>query len=166
MHTISDKQLYQASQLVASTLQELELTLSSAESCTGGWLAKCCTDLPASSQWFSHGFTTYSNASKQGLLGVNSATIDTFGAVSEQTVIEMVNGALTDSNSSISVAITGIAGPEGGSPDKPIGTVWFAWKKRQAHVVTALHQFDGDRESVRRQAVMTALQGIVKNARD
>jgi nicotinamide-nucleotide amidase len=166
MQTISDEQLYQSTQQLALTLQECGLTLCSAESCTGGWLAKCCTDLAGSSAWFERGVVTYSNQSKQDLLGVKAETLEQFGAVSEQIASEMAIGALVRAAATISVAITGIAGPDGGSENKPVGTVCFAWKREHITVVTASHHFDGDRESVRRQAVVTAIQGIIKNARD
>tara|TARA_R110002049_G_scaffold216652_3_gene388080 strand:+ start:2667 stop:3110 length:444 start_codon:yes stop_codon:yes gene_type:complete len=140
--------------------------LSVAESCTGGWLGKCCTDLAGSSEWFDRGFISYSNQAKQELLHVKEATLNQFGSVSEYTASEMAQGALAESLADISVAITGIAGPDGGTIDKPVGTVWFAWATKYSVVKTQCCHFDGDRETIRRQAVKLALQGIIKNARD
>jgi len=166
MHIISDAELEQLTSQVAQCMLDINWRLSVAESCTGGWLGKCCTDLAGSSIWFDRGFITYSNQAKQDCLDVNESTIKQFGAVSEQTVSEMVQGALAESMADISVAITGIAGPDGGSIDKPVGTVWLAWFTKYSAVQTQCCHFEGDRESIRRQAVKRALQGIIKNARD
>ena len=165
MTTISDLELYQLTEHVSQCLLSRQWQLASAESCTGGWLAKCCTDIAGSSAWFDRGFITYSNESKQSLLDVQQSTLSQYGAVSEQTATEMAQGALAHSNANLSVAITGIAGPDGGSIDKPIGTVWFAWAIKNGAITTSCHHFSGDRDSVRRQAVKTALEGIIKNAR-
>jgi len=166
MQTFSDEQLYQSTQLLAELLTLSGLTLATAESCTGGWLAKCCTDLAGSSSWFEGGVVSYSNDIKQTILDVQLATLEQFGAVSEQTAIEMAQGALINTGASLSVAITGIAGPTGGSKDKPVGTVCFAWNKNNTQITSEQHHFNGNRESIRRQAVMTALLGLIKNARD
>lgn len=166
MQVISDADLLQLTSDVAVCMQDNNWRLSVAESCTGGWLAKCCTDLAGSSTWFDRGFITYSNQAKQDLLGVKASTLNQFGAVSEQTVSEMARGALASSMADISVAITGVAGPDGGSDDKPIGTVWIAWVTKYSVIETRLNHLKGDRESIRRQAVKLALQGIIKNARD
>ena len=166
MQTNSDAGLQQLTTQVAKCLLECNLMLSSAESCTGGWLAKCCTDIAGSSTWFERGVVTYSNQSKQDLLSVKPSTLSQFGAVSEQTVIEMAQGILTHSTADISVAITGIAGPDGGSNDKPVGTVWFAWAAKNDICIAECHHFEGDRETIRRKAVFVALNGIIKNARD
>ena len=166
MHTISDAELLQFTSQVAQRLLKVDWRLSVAESCTGGWLGKCCTDLAGSSTWFDRGFITYSNQAKQDLLHVKELTIQQFGAVSEQTASEMVQGALAESMADISVAITGIAGPDGGTVDKPVGTVWLAWVTKNSVVKTQCCHFMGDRDSIRRQAVKLALQGIIKNARD
>tara|TARA_R110002153_G_scaffold107109_1_gene246739 strand:- start:8152 stop:8655 length:504 start_codon:yes stop_codon:yes gene_type:complete len=166
IHTISDTELRELTSQVAQCLLALSWHLSAAESCTGGWVGKCCTDLAGSSTWFDRGFITYSNQAKQDLLHVNESTLIQFGAVSEQTASEMVQGALAESKADISVAITGIAGPDGGTIDKPVGTVWFAWGTKYSVVQTQCYHFKGDRESIRRQAVKLALQGIIKNARD
>jgi nicotinamide-nucleotide amidase len=164
MQTVSDEHLLQLTNEVALCLSKQHWKLSSAESCTGGWLAKCCTDLAGSSAWFDRGFVTYSNQSKQDMLDIDIKTLDLYGAVSEQTVIEMAHGARHNSNADISVSISGIAGPDGETKEKPIGTVWFAWATKQS-AKTELHHFSGDRDAVRRQAVAIALKGIVKNAR-
>jgi len=135
--------------------------LVTAESCTGGWVAKCVTDIAGSSSWFDRGFVTYSNAAKRDLLGVTAATLDAHGAVSEATVGEMATGALGRSEADVSLAVSGIAGPDGGTPEKPVGTVWLAWKAGDADVVTRKYCFDGDREAVRRQSVIVALEGVL-----
>ncbi|MDF1589636.1 MAG: nicotinamide-nucleotide amidase [Gammaproteobacteria bacterium] len=165
MQIISDAVLNQLADEVGQCLSQKQWRLACAESCTGGWVAKCCTDIAGSSQWFECGFVTYSNASKQGLLKTSTATLKTVGAVSEQTATELAEGALVQSGADISVAITGIAGPSGGSKDKPVGTVWFAWASKNTDTQTEHQQFNGDRENIRRQAVAFALQGIIKNAR-
>ena len=146
---------------VAKYLQSKNLILACAESCTGGWVAKTMTDLPGSSAWFECGFVTYSNASKIQMLGVRESTLETHGAVSEQTVSEMAAGALQRSQGNIALSISGIAGPEGGSYDKPVGTVWFAWAGMSRGIITLHERFDGGRDAVRRQAVLTALRGLM-----
>ena len=133
--------------------------VATAESCTGGWLAKCLTDIPGSSQWFERGYVTYSNPAKEQSLGVAPGVIETFGAVSRPTVEQMAAGALHASGADLAVAITGIAGPDGGSPDKPVGLVWFALAQRGAPPVVLQQQFAGDREAIRRAAVATRVCG-------
>ncbi|MEX2354035.1 MAG: CinA family protein [Gammaproteobacteria bacterium] len=132
-----------------------------AESCTGGGIARALTSLPGSSSWFERGFVTYSNASKQELLGVSADTLATSGAVSEETAMEMAEGALHNSHAGISVAVTGIAGPDGGTEDKPVGMVCFAWSVSGGETITATTVFSGDREEVREQAVLMAVQGLL-----
>ena len=144
MQKISDEQLYQSTELLAELLIKKGLTLATAESCTGGWLAKCCTDLAGSSAWFEGGIVSYSNDIKQNILGVPSATLEEFGAVSKQTAIEMAKGALTKTQANLSVAITGIAGPTGGSKNKPVGTVCFAWNIDSTTITTEQQHFHGD----------------------
>ena len=139
--------------------------LVAAESCTGGWIAKACTDRPGSSQWFRGGVVAYTNELKTAMLGVWPATLEEAGAVSEATVREMAVGALERLGGDVAVAVTGIAGPDGGSPGKPVGTVWFGWAYRSAagiDVRTRRHCFDGNREAVRRHAVATALRGVLE----
>ncbi len=135
-----------------------------AESCTGGWLAKVLTDLPGSSDWFDRGYVTYSNAAKQSLLGVREATLIAHGAVSEETVAEMTRGALRESGADLALAVSGIAGPGGGSPEKPVGTVCFAWQRRAHEPQVSRERFDGDREAVRRQSVVYLLQRLLEMA--
>ena len=138
--------------------------LVTAESCTGGWLAKCLTDIPGSSQWFERGYVTYSNAAKAQLLGVAPEVLQTFGAVSRQTAEQMAAGALHASGAELAVAITGIAGPGGGSAEKPVGLVWIALARRLAggaiEGVAEAQHFGGDREAIRRASVAAALQMI------
>lgn len=134
--------------------------LVTAESCTGGWIAKTITDVDGSSAWFDCGLAAYSYEAKQALLGVRAETLLRHGAVSEETVLEMVAGALVHSGASISVAVTGIAGPGGGTPEKPVGTVWIGWKRRGGYPRTKLFHFEGNREAVRRQTVGAALLGL------
>ncbi|MCG6866879.1 MAG: nicotinamide-nucleotide amidohydrolase family protein [Thiogranum sp.] len=140
--------------------------LATAESCTGGWVAKVCTDLAGSSVWFERGFVTYSNAAKQEMLGVAADTLTRFGAVSEQTVLEMVEGALAHSRARWALAISGVAGPGGSTADKPVGSVWFAWAGPDAWRLARRCQFDGDRDAVRYQAVRTALEVLLQRCRE
>jgi nicotinamide-nucleotide amidase len=140
--------------------------VATAESCTGGWVAKCLTDIAGSSQWFERGYVTYSNEAKAQSIGVASSVIDTFGAVSRPTAEQMAAGALHASGADMAVAITGIAGPGGGSADKPIGLVWFALAQRAAAPVTIQQHLAGDREAIRRAAVATALQMVIAAAGD
>ncbi|WP_045738131.1 nicotinamide-nucleotide amidohydrolase family protein [Xanthomonas sp. MUS 060] len=134
--------------------------LVTAESCSGGWIAKVMTDVAGSSAWFDCGIVAYSYEAKQALLGVRPQTLEQHGAVSRETVIEMVSGALVSSGASIAVAVTGIAGPGGGSADKPVGSVWLGWKRRGDYASAQLFHFPGDRDAVRRQTVAAALRGL------
>ena len=135
--------------------------LATAESCTGGWAAQVVTSVAGSSAWFERGFVTYSNAAKQELLGVKAETLRAHGAVSEETAREMARGALERSRATVSVSITGVAGPAGGTPEKPVGTVCFAWA-RAGEVRSETRRFAGDRESIRRQSVILALEGVMR----
>lgn len=135
--------------------------LVTAESCTGGWVAQAVTAVPGSSAWFERGFVTYSNAAKEEMLGVRRATLERHGAVSEETAREMAMGALQRSRGTIAVAVTGVAGPSGGTAAKPVGLVCFAWASGRGTRIESRH-FAGDRESVRRQSVEHALQGVLK----
>lgn len=146
--------------LMADLLKNKGWKLATAESCTGGLIAATCTDLAGSSDWFERGFVTYSNAAKTELLGVDAALIDQHGAVSEPVVRAMAQGALTHSHAQIAVAVTGIAGPGGGSADKPVGTVWLGWATASG-VTTALQRFDGDRAQVRAATTLCALRELV-----
>ena len=147
---------------VGAKLKAQGLILATAESCTGGWVAQAVTAIAGSSDWFDRGFVTYSDAAKREMLGVNAATLGSYGAVSEQTAREMAAGALAHSRAQAALAITGIAGPSGGSPEKPVGTVCFAWSRKDAAPIAQTRLFKGDRESVRRQSVMFALQTLLE----
>lgn len=135
--------------------------LVTAESCTGGWVAQSVTAIAGSSAWFDRGFVTYSNAAKQEMLGVPEATLSRHGAVSEATARAMAQGAIAHSRGDWAIAITGIAGPSGGTPDKPVGTVCFAWAQRDGGCEAQTCCFDGDRQAVREQSVIHALQGLL-----
>jgi nicotinamide-nucleotide amidase len=135
--------------------------LACAESCTGGGIAAALTDVAGSSQWFDRGFVTYSNLAKQEMLGVAQATLENHGAVSEQTVQEMAGGALSRSEAQVSVAVSGIAGPGGGSEEKPVGMVCMAWQVEGQEPVIRTEHFSGDRAAVREQTVLLALQGLL-----
>jgi nicotinamide-nucleotide amidase len=147
--------------LVTNLLLKKHYFLATAESCTGGLIAAACTDLAGSSQWFDRGFVTYSNAAKTDMLGVDADLIAQFGAVSEEVAIAMALGAIAHSKAQVSVAVTGVAGPAGGSAEKPVGTVWVAWCV-SGHTSTELCHFDGDRAMVRALTVQRALQGLVE----
>jgi len=152
-------------QELAVALQAKGWMLATAESCTGGWIAKLCTDLPGSSAWFERGFVTYSNEAKQEMLGVQAATLAQYGAVSEPVVREMATGALAHSRAQVALSVSGIAGPGGGTDAKPVGTVCFGWAVQGGDGVVETHtetcHFDGDREAVRMQAVEYALRAVV-----
>jgi nicotinamide-nucleotide amidase len=165
MEAPTDLELHALARRVADRMLETGRQMVAAESCTGGWVAKACTDLPGSSRWFRGGAVAYSNALKRDMLGVREATLEAEGAVSEAAVREMATGALARLGGDVAVAVSGIAGPDGGTPDKPTGTVWFAWAVGNAgriDVATALERFDGDRDSVRRRAVAAALAGLLR----
>lgn len=147
---------------VAEKLIETNQMLAVAESCTGGWLAKVCTDLPGSSNWFDRGFVTYSNEAKQEMLGVPKSVIAEFGAVSEQTVEAMVRGVLSNSHAHWSISISGVAGPDGESDINPVGSVWFGWMHKGQNPTTIKKHFTGDRDRVRQQSVEFALEELVK----
>jgi nicotinamide-nucleotide amidase len=146
---------------VGELLKSHGLMLTTAESCTGGGVAQAITEVAGSSAWFERGFVTYSNLSKQQMLGVREITLAQFGAVSEMTAREMVAGALQHSAAQVALAVTGIAGPDGGSADKPVGTVWFAWGIKQRETHAQRHQLEGSRAEVRAQAVRIALLGMM-----
>jgi len=158
----------EALQLLAAEAGALLLAagrrVATAESCTGGWVAKCLTDIAGSSQWFERGYVTYSDEAKAQSIGVAASVIETFGAVSRPTAEQMAAGALHASGADMAVAITGIAGPDGGSADKPVGLVWFALAQRTAAPVAIQQQFAGDREAIRRAAVASALRMVIAAA--
>ncbi|KDM92608.1 nicotinamide-nucleotide amidase [Photobacterium galatheae] len=146
---------------VGQALKARQWRAVTAESCTGGGVSAAITEIAGSSGWFDCAFVTYSNEAKQDMLGVRAETLTEYGAVSEPVVKEMAQGALIHSRGQISVAISGIAGPDGGTPDKPVGTVCFAWADTTGWLLLETCCFRGDRQSVREQAVARALQGIL-----
>ena len=157
-----DAELAALSQRVGQTLGEYKLTLATAESCTGGWVAEAVTDTAGSSGWFERGFITYSNQAKTDMLGVRTDTLIRFGAVSEETAQEMAAGAIAHSQAEWAISITGIAGPGGGSSAKPVGTVCFGWCRRGGTPGSETMLFEGERRSIRQQAVMHALEGLLQ----
>lgn len=161
-----DRQILRLAQSLGQRLQSRHARVATAESCTGGWIAKAITDVPGSSDWFDCGLVTYSYPAKQALLDVRAATLERTGAVSRETALEMVAGALAHSDAAVAVAVTGIAGPGGGGEGKPVGTVWIAWQQRGAPARTHLFHFLGDREAVRRQTVAAALTGLLRQLGD
>jgi nicotinamide-nucleotide amidase len=162
----NDAELGVLAQQLAEVLVAKRLLVSTAESCTGGWIAKTLTDIAGSSAWFDCGMVAYSYEAKQAMLGVRPQTLEKEGAVSRETVIEMVSGALVHSAASMAVAVTGIAGPGGGTADKPVGTVWIGWKRRGGYPAAQVFHFAGDREAVRRQTIAAALRGLMPLTQD
>ena len=157
-----DAELYALAGKVGDALKARKLVLATAESCTGGWIGQVVTMVPGSSHWFDRGFVTYTNDAKREMLGVRAATLKKFGAVSEQAVREMIEGALSHSKAHVALAVSGIAGPDGGSPGKPVGTVCLAWgKKKAAPPHSVMRHYAGDRDTVRRQSVIAALEGVL-----
>jgi nicotinamide-nucleotide amidase len=159
-----DSRLYELAVEVGQTLKRRGWTLVTAESCTGGWVAEAVTMVPGSSEWFERGFITYTNVAKEEMLGVEAATLQAHGAVSEQTVRQMVAGALARSHGDVALAVSGVAGPTGGSALKPVGTVCLAWAVRGGEPTAVTHHFAGDREAVRRQSVIEVLEGVLRVA--
>jgi nicotinamide-nucleotide amidase len=147
---------------VGEALSRRGLMLVTAESCTGGWIGQCVTMVSGSSAWFERGFVTYTNVAKMEMLGVSPATLDKHGAVSEQTVREMAQGALARSRGDVAVAVSGVAGPTGGTAAKPVGTVCLAWAQREGATRSVTLHLDGDRDTVRRAAVVAALEGVLE----
>lgn len=158
---MEDSTLYELAERLGAELKQRGLMIATAESCTGGWIAQAITAVPGSSEWFERGYVTYTYISKREMLGVRSETLGTHGAVSEETVREMALGVVERSHAQVSVAVSGTAGPSGGSPGKPVGTVCFAWAIENA-VESETRHFGGDREAVRRQSVVHALMGVLK----
>ncbi len=157
-----DTELLAIAAELGERLQQKGLMFATAESCTGGWIAKTVTDVPGCSAWFEAGVAAYSYEAKQSLLGVRPETLTEYGAVSRETALEMVAGALIHTGATVAVAVTGIAGPSGGTVDKPVGTVWIAWKRRGGYPSATLFHFNGEtRDAVRRQTVATALEGVL-----
>jgi len=147
---------------VGERLKSGRAMLATAESCTGGWVAQALTAVPGSSEWFERGFVTYSDASKREMLGVGAVTLARHGAVSEETVREMALGTLANSHAQLSLAISGVAGPTGGTAAKPVGTVCLAWALRDGPLRAETRHYTGDRESIRKQSVVRALEGVLE----
>jgi nicotinamide-nucleotide amidase len=163
---MDDAALARLAARVGRRLLRAGLRVVTAESCTAGWIAKALTDTAGSSRWLDSGYVTYSNEAKRRALGVSARTLERFGAVSERTVQEMARGALRASGADVSIAVSGIAGPDGGTPEKPVGTVWFCLARRRGRSVmvsTALEQFRGGRDAVRRKSVERALRIILQS---
>ncbi len=159
---MADTQLYRLAEQVGEALRSRGLMLATAESCTGGWVAAAVTMVPGSSKWFERGFVTYTYISKREMLGVSADTLATHGAVAEPTVREMARGALAASHAQIAVAVSGTAGPGGGTLEKPVGTVCFAWSTKGGEARSETQHFAGDREAVRKQSVAHALEGVLR----
>ncbi|QKJ88357.1 nicotinamide-nucleotide amidase [Paramixta manurensis] len=154
---MTDDQLTRLGAEVGALLRQQSARVTTAESCTGGWIAKTITDVAGSSAWFDCAFITYSNDAKQRLVGVQAATLEQWGAVSEQVVTEMAAGALQAAGADFALSVSGIAGPDGGSEEKPVGTVWFGFVSARGQRLAQRRHFVGDREAVRRQATVYAL---------
>lgn len=157
---MTEKNLRQLSNQVGEALGKLGATVTTAESCTGGWIAKVITDVSGSSAWFERGFVTYSNEAKHQMIGVDSGTLETHGAVSEAVVREMAQGALYAAAADYAISVSGIAGPNGGSKEKPVGTVWFGFASKQEGTIARHQLFEGDRDTVRRRSTEYALQTL------
>jgi nicotinamide-nucleotide amidase len=155
-----DQQLFDLAVEVGRVLKARGWMLATAESCTGGWIGQCVTMVPGSSDWFDRGFVTYTNVAKMEMLGVRKETLRAHGAVSEPTVHEMARGALERSHGQVAVAVSGVAGPTGGTPEKPVGTVCVGWAVRDGAIRSVTLRLDGDRDAVRRQSVIAALEGV------
>ena len=157
---IMDNELFELARQLGQLLRLKGKKISTAESCTGGWIAQIITEVSGSSAWFDRGFVTYSNAAKMEMLGVKPETLDNFGAVSAQTATEMVTGALAHSDADCAIAVTGIAGPDGGTAEKPVGTVFIAWAYKNQDVKVVQKKLTGNRHEIRRQTVKIALVGV------
>ena len=155
-----DNELFELAQQLGQLLKLKGKKIATAESCTGGWIAQIITEVPGSSAWFDRGFVTYSNAAKMQMLGVKPETLDNFGAVSTQTATAMANGALALSDADFAIGVTGIAGPDGGSAEKPVGTVFIAWAYKNRDIEVVQKILTGNRHEIRRQTVKIALEGV------
>ena len=164
MKPFSQASLEKLAAEVGSLLLANGQRLATAESCTGGWVAQCLTSIAGSSEWFDRGFITYSNQAKHEMLGVENSALEQQGAVSEAVAAAMATGALRNSHADWTLSITGIAGPSGGSPDKPVGTVCFGWAGPDGQISVRTCLFDGSREDIRAQSVACALNGILERA--
>lgn len=159
---LAERALFELAEQVGTALKMRAMMLATAESCTGGWVGEAVTAVPGSSLWFDRGFITYTNEAKREMLGVAAATLERHGAVSEQAVREMASGALNHSRAQVALAISGIAGPGGGTAEKPVGTVWIAWAFAKGAVASEKRVFAGGRREVRQQAVERALHGLLE----
>lgn len=157
---MTDSELMHLSERIGQALNARGATVTTAESCTGGWVAKVITDIAGSSAWFERGFVTYSNEAKSQMIGVKPTTLEQHGAVSEPVVVEMAIGAIKAARADYAISISGIAGPDGGTASKPVGTVWFGFASATGEGITRCECFSGDRENVRRQATAYALQTL------
>ena len=160
-----DREIYELSEQLGTHLKANAMILATAESCTGGWISQAVTMVPGSSKWFDRGFVTYTNQSKHEILGVRTSTLDAEGAVSELTVREMAQGALQRSRAHCCIAVSGVAGPDGGTPSKPVGTVWLALAVKDGATRAWRLQLQGDRYAVRRQTVLAALRSLIDQLR-
>ncbi|MDH5551927.1 MAG: nicotinamide-nucleotide amidohydrolase family protein [Nitrosomonas sp.] len=158
---MTDQKLFLLAKKLGDILMQRGIMLASAESCTGGWIGQTITAIAGSSRWYERGFITYSNLSKQEMLGVDERLLNKFGAVSEQIALEMAAGAISYSHAQLSIAVTGIAGPGGATEGKPVGMICHGWAIKDGSVKSAVCLLEGDRESIRRQAVAIALQGAI-----
>jgi nicotinamide-nucleotide amidase len=156
----SEQELRDLAEQLGECLVARGLKLATAESCTGGWLAKIITDIPGSSAWFTGSVVSYSNEAKRSLLGVLENTLNEFGAVSGETVLEMSDGLFAHTDADVAVSVSGIAGPDGGTEEKPVGLVWLSWGKRDKSVFANPYNFTGDREDVRKQSIKQALNNL------
>ncbi len=155
-----DIELFKLAEQLGRLLKTNGKTIATAESCTGGWIAQAITEVPGSSVWFDRGFVTYSNAAKVQMLGVSQQTLEKYGAVSVETATEMSVGALAHSDADVAVAVTGIAGPDGGTPEKPVGTVFIAWAHKNGAAKVVKKQLSGNRREIRAQTVKSAVEGM------
>jgi nicotinamide-nucleotide amidase len=161
MARVSNEELHQLAAELGDKLRARGWMLATAESCTGGWVGHLLTSLPGSSQWYERGFITYANAAKVEMLGVPAETLENYGAVSEETASAMAAGALRNSHAQATLAISGIAGPGGGTPQKPVGLVCYGWALQDGTVMSSTCRLDGDREEIRSRAVAAALRGLI-----
>ncbi|MDO9141093.1 MAG: nicotinamide-nucleotide amidase [Methylobacter sp.] len=155
-----DSELFKLAEQLGRLLKADGKTIATAESCTGGWIAQTITDIPGSSAWFDRGFVTYSNAAKMQMLGVSPQTLEHYGAVSAETAAQMATGALAHSVADVAIAVTGIAGPDGGTTEKPVGTVFIAWVDKNGKAQVVKKQFSGNRRQIRAQTVAGAIEGM------
>jgi nicotinamide-nucleotide amidase len=161
MSSTTEQELKDLAEELGVCMKDKGVKLASAESCTGGWIAKIITDIPGSSEWFTGSVVCYSNESKVSLLGVRENTLTEFGAVSGDTVMEMVDGLFAHTDADVAVGVSGIAGPDGGTEDKPVGLVWLSWGKRGKQVYAKPFNFEGDREEIRKQSIAQSLNNLL-----